>query len=649
MARPARPAIPGLEVIEHEVPKNPNVVQGVSPQSEAWRSQQTANMGPQQPAGMRAGPPGMADRINGVADRIGDINNRQVASMRAPIDAAAAKVQRAADATRAVGGAVGNLASKVIANPLMRVPLGIAGGAAALSDADAARTAVGQGDLAQAASSGASALGNAATMLPGPAGMAGMAYTGGHAIGTGVDKVLQMSEWGQGMRDKIGGIFASGEDRAKVAAAEDFAKGGTGQITAQRPLTAGQPAAGQPQPAADPYAAIAASNAAMLRSAHHDVDPTTPDIVKPGAPAGSPTGNAPGTFRYGDGSTGTGTVSSLDMTEGARQDKLELARLIGERQQREAGFPGNQPGGGLSGIRGTTLGADLRAKTEEGQVPAGMSPFDTAQWKQERSKLDQAKEIADGQLAVSQGQLAVQRAGNDNALRVAEMNNDARRYDTDTGANVNMRGQDMTQQNNLIQRQIALGQRQYERFKDDRAYQLDLAKHGQAVADSNRTARESEEKSWQGMAEKRFVGEDGKPDTQKIARFSTAVDSTIPAFIKMLQQTGTPQALAKAKELSARGKAALGPEDHDLMQKLFEVSSIAEQSQGVLPGKGSVVRSQNLLDFMPKGKDTGLLGNPITVTNNGSRIPTNKLVYGVDDNAFLPTFEPKRSDLVSIR
>lgn len=630
-ANPLPPGGPGpaSAYVPPAAPGNPYIAPGASTGMPP-HPMNPPPMGPQMPEGMRPGPRDLAGKINGMADRIGDINNRQVASMRAPIDAAAAKVQGATDAFKAVGGATNNLATKVMANPLTRVVGGGVGAYNALGDYNAARDAASAGDITGAASHGVSTVADLASMAAGRLGAAGMAYTGGHAIGTGIDKVLQKSEWGQGMRDKIGGLFASSEDRAKVAAAEDFAKGGTGQITAQRPLTAGQPAAGQPQPAADPYAAIAASNAAMLRSAHHDVDPTTPDIVKPGAPAGSPTGNAPGTFRYGDGSTGTGTVSSLDMTEGARQDKLELQRLVAERHDREAGARG--PSGGMSGIRS-------EPPAMSSSPPKGMSK---ATWEVIRNKYAQQKLLSDDQLAV-------QRAGNDNALRVAEMNNDARRYDTDTGANVTMRGQDMIQQNNLIQRQIAQGQRQYERFKDDRAYQLDLAKHGQAVADSNRTARESEEKSWQGMAEKRFVGQDGKPDTQKIARFSTAVDSTIPAFIKMLQQTGTPQALAKAKELSARGKAAMGPEDHDLMQKLFEVSSVAEQAHGVVPGKGSVVRSQNLLDFMPKGKDTGLLGNPITVTNNGSRIPTNKLVYGVDDNAFLPTFEPKRSDLVSIR
>lgn len=365
------------------------------------------------------------------------------------------------------------------------------------------------------------------------------------------------------------------------------------------------------------------------------IDPTTGRTVYSGRDV-----KEGATIRNGEG-TATGKLSDnpngdfikangVAPGEGARQDQLELQRLVAERHDREAGARG--PSGGMSGIRS-------EPPAMSSSPPKGMSK---ATWEVIRNKYAQQKLLSDDQLAV-------QRAGNDNALRVAEMNNDARRYDTDTGANVTMRGQDMIQQNNLIQRQIAQGQREYDRFKDDRTYKLDLAKHGQAVADANRTARESEEKAWQGMAEKRFVGQDGKPDTQKIAQFNMAVDSTIPAFIKMLQQTGTPQALAKAKELNSRGKAAMGPEDHDLMQKLFEVSSIAEQSQGVLPGKGSVVRSQNLLDFMPKGKDTGLLGNPITVTNNGSRIPTNKLVYGVDDNAFLPTFEPKRSDLVSIR
>ena len=63
----------------------------------------------------------------------------------------------------------------------------------------------------------------------------------------------------------------------------------------------------------------------------------------------APTVNADGSITPGT-LRGSGQVSTVDTSEGFRQDKMELQRLRGERAEREASYAGNQPGGGLSGL-----------------------------------------------------------------------------------------------------------------------------------------------------------------------------------------------------------------------------------------------------------------------------------------------------------
>lgn len=62
--------------------------------------------------------------------------------------------------------------------------------------------------------------------------------------------------------------------------------------------------------------------------------------------------------------TGRGTVTVLPTGEGYAADLAQLDALGAERADREAGFAVNQPGGGVSGISGSTVGQDLRAKTD---------------------------------------------------------------------------------------------------------------------------------------------------------------------------------------------------------------------------------------------------------------------------------------------
>lgn len=54
--------------------------------------------------------------------------------------------------------------------------------------------------------------------------------------------------------------------------------------------------------------------------------------------------------RPGGRGSGRGSVNSLDTSEGYASDIAQLQTLRAERAEREAGFAGNQPGGGLAGI-----------------------------------------------------------------------------------------------------------------------------------------------------------------------------------------------------------------------------------------------------------------------------------------------------------
>lgn len=103
------------------------------------------------------------------------------------------------------------------------------------------------------------------------------------------------------------------------------------------------------QPATEAPAAPAAPTAGSIT-----FDPKTKTYsgadVKEGA---SISGGVPG----GRG-TGRGGVTSLDTSEGFRQDQMEAQRLVAERQDREAQAPG------ATGIGGRTISEDLRAKTD---------------------------------------------------------------------------------------------------------------------------------------------------------------------------------------------------------------------------------------------------------------------------------------------
>lgn len=295
--------------------------------------------------------------------------------------------------------------------------------------------------------------------------------------------------------------------------------------------------------------------------------------------------------------------------------------------------------GGISGF-GHTSGTDSFGPSLSVLGPSGSQrPRDM----RAARALESEERIARARMANEAGLAGVRERGDMNRALISA---DTQRDITGRQIGSQARGQDITREGNLISAQGTRAQAMRDQFNREREFTAQQTER-------DRSATEAAEKSWQGMTETRFRTRDpeGKdvPDTAKAAEFTRAVDTTLPGFIKMLQQTGSPQALKKAAELSQRGRAALGPEDQDMLQRLFDKRGIASKSHGMLAGKGSYVHSDNLLDFLTAGTDSGALGNDLEIARNGTRIPTAKLMYGPDGNVFLPNFQAPSTNLIGLR
>ena len=132
-------------------------------------------------------------------------------------------------------------------------------------------------------------------------------------------------------------------------------------------------------------------------------------------------------------------VTSLDTSEGHRQNLLELQRNAAER----ANAPAPAGAAGFGGAGSTTFGQDLRAKTNAGQTPSGLSPYDAAQLQQQQAQTQQQGELGRAQIAATQ-------TGNNNQLRVAEMNNATQRENNAATTRTAMRGHELDFERGMI-------------------------------------------------------------------------------------------------------------------------------------------------------------------------------------------------------
>lgn len=170
----------------------------------------------------------------------------------------------------------------------------------------------------------------------------------------------------------------------------------------------------------------------------------------------------------------------------------------------------------------------------------------------------------------------------------------------------------------------------YDADKDARDFKLREQETGLKRRDSDRAARASEQEAVNKRLETMFrTNVDGKDvaDTRKIGEYTRALQATLGSHIERLKATGTPEALAKAAELSARGPAALDDQDHAQLKQLFDRREVSRSSKGVLPWAGTHTESDDLFNYEQNSAspyDNGLLQTQVR-TRGGSSIPLNDL------------------------
>lgn len=261
-------------------------------------------------------------------------------------------------------------------------------------------------------------------------------------------------------------------------------------------------------------------------------------------------------------------VTSLDSSEGLRQDKMELQRLQGERAEREAGFAGNQPGGGLGGISGATMSSSLRDTTESGR---GTTISDLIAQKR----------------ALKQDTINAQREGN--AMQAATMraNNqatvEAQRYSADLGARTARENNQMQRESNQLQREIAMGQREYQRRKDAIELGMKEREFQTGRSDKEFEQKAAREKSLQSKIDQRFttMGPDGKPvvDANRTRLFRETMDRAVA-------------------RMGGKGLQDLSPADEE---KLFAATDLLQRVQAnasnINPLKPDLLRTIDALDL----------------------------------------------------
>lgn len=440
-------------------------------------------------------------------------------------------------------------------------------------------------------------------MLPSPVGLGAASYMGGQAIGGVIDRQLQKSQGGLEFRDKIGSLFASPEERFKVAEANRFTQG----LAANTPFTPGAPP--QAAPVAPPTL----------------VQPAAPGVVSPTGPGPAPTtstgplvsrqgNNFSGTniregFRYEDGPGSRPSTGMLSVVSGGGAGGFgPNSTLGGAVAPPDDGAPRFSAAGGIGG---STIGSDLRAKTEAGggtirdMMRLGLSA------RQAQSAITAADDRTERARATDIG-ANTQRYGTD-------VNAGVQTRGQDIGANVSIRGQDMTFAANKANNRLAVFQAQRDQANKDREF-------GAGRSDADFAQRGAREQALQRNIESIApIGQDGKPD---------------PNFVRDAR-AGFDRSAAR---LGVNGPHELSPRVEQQLLAAHSLLGTMKANAGLLPWKPDKLKTIDPVDLtdlrvLPNGdrqitrKDSKAMGQVIPSrffdTEEGNRIrsfgtPTNR-------------------------
>lgn len=330
--------------------------------------------------------------------------------------------------------------------------------------------------------------------------------------------------------------------------------------------------------------------------------------IKAGADIVDPRGNL---VKSGAGDGAGFGVSSLDTSAGYRADLAELARNASLRQAPQ--------GPTMTGFGGTRMEDDLRAKTDAGSgMPAGLSARQQANFRQQQAELAQRGRTADAQLG-----LAAQ--GQNQGLRIAEMNNETQRRNADQSAAVSLSGQQVQREGQQSSARSARAQLQYEMAVKERDFAT-------GRADKDFEQKQAREKNIQSNIEARFTTRDDKGNA--------VVDKAAAAQYRQ----GIDRAVAR---LGAKGLQELGPQAEEQLFAASDLLRTMKANSGILPWKPDALKTIDPLDL------TGL-----KINENGDRVITRegkamgqviprRFFETEEGNRFFPGTKTNRYDILS--
>ena len=207
-----------------------------------------------------------------------------------------------------------------------------------------------------------------------------------------------------------------------------------------------------------------------------------------------------------------------------------------------------------------------------------------------------------------------------------------------------LRGQDLDMYGKQLSSQTTRAIARMEQMQKDRAYQLDVEKFGLDVAKQRLTQRDSNAAQFKSKIEAMYLGEDGKPDANKVALATRGVNAYLDSQVQRAQQIaqqlppGSPEqraALDAVEQLQTGGANAIDPTRLQQLLKQLELQGKAEAGHSALnPFKPGYVHSDNPADYNIVGEKKGLIQDDY-VTANGTVIP--KRMVNIRDGGVIPT------------
>ena len=500
---------------------------------------------------------------------------------------------RAGQATMGAARTVG----KVLADPRFIGAQKLAGAVDGISHGTQAVTDFQDGNVAGGIDNSLRSAASVAGTMAGRAGVPGLAFTAGHAIGEHVINPNLSDETKNSIGETVNGyVRGAGKMLGQDWGADDSAlqkinKVGVNGLT---PTSAARPSirngADAPAPGSN-QGAYDTANADFSRYAQRQgAAPNTEEgVVK----------------RVGNSFSGTNVTGYGNQNVAPAMDPGLIAETLRNPDGSKWGAADN-----ARMAQNIRDGVDPKAGTS-GQVRDPIAEF-------------QAN-------APKRGEFGYRQAQNDLARMRAER--------------VQTRGQDITSADSRYGHELTASNNRarlrYDMGKDQRDYDTGRADHAQLRGDKGFEQNQAADKAWTDHTTSVFRKTDDKgndvPDTQKAAAFTQAVDETLSQFIAELNKNPDPKIRAKADDLAKRGRAGLDAEDRGTMQMLFERQQThGATADNIGPLNSSGPKSKNLMDYRIKGKDGDAWFQSRQKTVGGQSIPDVDLRYGPNANRILP-------------